>query len=134
MRSGPRFEISSAAEHGVVEVRGNNGNGIGHGYPYSQHCLGSSASTLPGRHAFPLPKESTKSRHPRRTLRPGADPLGSTHPVERGGSLDRAHELCAGCSVRPECLSYALEEPELLMGEWGGVTQRGRRAMRKLAG
>ena len=61
------------------------------------------------------------------------EPVGTFFP-ERGGSLDRARELCAGCSVRPECLSYALEEPELLMGVWGGVTQRGRRAMRKLTG
>ena len=30
---------------------------------------------------------------------------------DRGGSLDLARELGSGCSVRPDCLTYALEEP-----------------------
>ncbi len=61
------------------------------------------------------------------------EPVQTFFP-ERGRGVARARELCATCPVRTECLSYALEEPELLMGIWGGTTQRGRRATRKVAG
>ncbi len=57
------------------------------------------------------------------------EPVGTFFP-ERGGSLERARELRAACPVRPECLSYALEEPDL-QGVWGGTSQRGRRGMRR---
>jgi WhiB family redox-sensing transcriptional regulator len=57
----------------------------------------------------------------------------STFFVEAGGNLTQARELCARCSVRSECLDYALEDCELV-GCFGGTSQRERRAMRKLAG
>jgi WhiB family transcriptional regulator, redox-sensing transcriptional regulator len=40
----------------------------------------------------------------------------------------RAKAVCAGCPVRPECLSYALDSPEFF-GVWGGADEDERRAM-----
>lgn len=40
--------------------------------------------------------------------------------------------VCRGCTVRDECLGYALEHDELT-GVWGGSVDRERRAMRRSA-
>lgn len=49
------------------------------------------------------------------------------HPG-KGQSLDRARELCAGCTVREPCLDYALEA-DIRHGVWGGLSPRERRAL-----
>jgi WhiB family redox-sensing transcriptional regulator len=48
----------------------------------------------------------------------------------RGESTTAAKAVCDGCSVRQECLDYALSTPELLPGIWGGTTAQQRRKMR----
>lgn len=59
------------------------------------------------------------------------EPISVFFPAA-GDSLDRARMLCAGCSVRDECLAYALADPTLL-GWWGGTSERERARMRRAA-
>ncbi|CAN5767451.1 N/A [soil metagenome] len=49
---------------------------------------------------------------------------------ERGGSSKSARSVCALCSVRLECLEYALNNKEQF-GIWGGTSERERRRLRK---
>ena len=42
-----------------------------------------------------------------------------------------ARRVCRGCAVRDECLTYALEWPELF-GVWGGTSPHEREVMRNL--
>jgi WhiB family redox-sensing transcriptional regulator len=49
---------------------------------------------------------------------------------EKGGAVTEARRICAGCEVRPECLAWALAQPEQLAGVWGGTTERERRTLR----
>lgn len=51
---------------------------------------------------------------------------------ERGESLAPAKAICRECSVKAECLDYALRVPEVF-GVWGGVSERERRRLRKAA-
>lgn len=56
--------------------------------------------------------------------------------VEDKGAVGRAkvaaaRDVCDGCTVRTECLAYAIANNEEL-GIWGGTTDRQRRQMRKL--
>lgn len=51
---------------------------------------------------------------------------------ERGAAMDAAVAICAGCSVRPECLEHGLRHER--HGVWGGTSQRQRRALRKRMG
>tara|TARA_Y100000996_G_scaffold380011_1_gene333637 strand:- start:144 stop:494 length:351 start_codon:yes stop_codon:yes gene_type:complete len=55
--------------------------------------------------------------------------------LERGCSQfdsQPARKLCATCSVRPECLEYAITEPEdYCRGIWGGTTAAERRKLRQ---
>lgn len=44
---------------------------------------------------------------------------------------ERAKELCRGCGVREDCLSYSLEFPVNFFGIWGGATPEQRRQLRK---
>ncbi len=46
----------------------------------------------------------------------------------RGAEQNRAKQLCAGCPVRTECLSEALDN-QIEWGVWGGMTERERRAL-----
>ena len=46
----------------------------------------------------------------------------------RGAAQNRAKQLCAGCPVRTECLSEALDN-EIEWGVWGGMTERERRSL-----
>jgi WhiB family redox-sensing transcriptional regulator len=46
----------------------------------------------------------------------------------RGAAQNRAKQLCAGCTVRPECLAEALDN-RVEWGVWGGMTERERRAL-----
>ncbi|MGD0945206.1 MAG: WhiB family transcriptional regulator [Acidimicrobiales bacterium] len=45
-------------------------------------------------------------------------------------ALDAAKAVCEGCSVRRECLTYALASPDL-QGIWAGTDERDRRRMRR---
>jgi len=47
---------------------------------------------------------------------------------ERGMSVQAAKDICAECSVRAQCLEYALRSP-MLAGIWGGTSQRQRHEM-----
>lgn len=51
---------------------------------------------------------------------------------EKGGSTRDAKKICTGCEVRAECLSYALEHDERF-GIWGGLSERERRRLKRLA-
>ncbi|MBW3605380.1 MAG: WhiB family transcriptional regulator [Actinobacteria bacterium] len=51
---------------------------------------------------------------------------------EKGGSTREAKRICAECTVRVECLEYALEHDERF-GIWGGMSERERRKLKRLA-
>ena len=51
---------------------------------------------------------------------------------EKGGSTRDAKRICAQCTVRAECLEYALKNDERF-GIWGGLSERERRRMRRRA-
>jgi WhiB family transcriptional regulator, redox-sensing transcriptional regulator len=51
---------------------------------------------------------------------------------EKGGSTREAKRVCLGCDVRAECLDYALAHDERF-GIWGGLSERERRRLKKLA-
>ncbi|HVM34211.1 MAG TPA: WhiB family transcriptional regulator [Actinomycetota bacterium] len=51
----------------------------------------------------------------------------SETPAERRLREDRARIVCTSCSVRLECLEYALEAREPY-GIWGGLTELERKA------
>ncbi len=59
-----------------------------------------------------------------------ADP--ETFFPEKGGSTREAKRICAQCTVRIECLEYALENDERF-GIWGGMSERERRRLKRLA-
>ena len=48
----------------------------------------------------------------------------------KGESSRSAKRVCAGCTVRAECLEYALTY-DVRFGIWGGVSERERRRMRR---
>lgn len=47
----------------------------------------------------------------------------------QGESVSEAQAVCAGCAVRTECTTYALESGQRF-GIWGGTTERARRRLR----
>jgi WhiB family redox-sensing transcriptional regulator len=49
---------------------------------------------------------------------------------EKGGSTREAKRVCAECTVRQECLDYALSNDERF-GIWGGLSERERRRLRR---
>jgi hypothetical protein len=49
---------------------------------------------------------------------------------ERGDPVREAKQICAGCTVRTECLNYAMSIPNSV-GIWGGLSGRERRALRR---
>ena len=51
---------------------------------------------------------------------------------EKGGSTREAKRICGECTVRAECLEYALEQDERF-GIWGGMSERERRKLKRLA-
>lgn len=51
---------------------------------------------------------------------------------EKGGSTRDAKKVCVQCTVRQECLDYALKNDERF-GIWGGMSERERRRLRKRA-
>lgn len=52
---------------------------------------------------------------------------------EKGGSTREAKRVCQNCTVRAECLEYALEQDERF-GIWGGLSERERRKLKRAAG
>jgi WhiB family redox-sensing transcriptional regulator len=51
---------------------------------------------------------------------------------EKGGSTREAKRICTGCPVRDECLEFALSNDERF-GIWGGLSERERRKLKRLA-
>ncbi len=51
---------------------------------------------------------------------------------EQGGSVSEGKAICAECTVRAECLDYALETGQRF-GTWGGVSERQRRRLLGMA-
>lgn len=51
---------------------------------------------------------------------------------EKGGSTREAKRICASCDVKQQCLEYALKNDERF-GIWGGLSERERRKLRKMA-
>jgi WhiB family redox-sensing transcriptional regulator len=49
---------------------------------------------------------------------------------EKGGSTREAKRVCMTCSVRQECLDYAMDHDERF-GIWGGLSERERRKLRE---
>lgn len=52
---------------------------------------------------------------------------------EKGGSTREAKRVCQSCTVRAECLEYALANDERF-GIWGGLSERERRKLKRAAG
>ena len=51
---------------------------------------------------------------------------------EKGGSTREAKRVCSSCTVRAECLEYALANDERF-GIWGGLSERERRKLKRQA-
>ena len=51
---------------------------------------------------------------------------------EKGGSTRDAKKVCGACTVKQECLDYALSNDERF-GIWGGLSERERRKLKKRA-
>lgn len=51
---------------------------------------------------------------------------------DKGGSSRPAKNICRACPVQAECLEHALEAHELF-GIWGGVSERDRRKLARIA-
>jgi WhiB family transcriptional regulator, redox-sensing transcriptional regulator len=51
---------------------------------------------------------------------------------EKGGSTREAKRICGQCEVRDECLEYALDNDERF-GIWGGMSERERRRLKRVA-
>ena len=51
---------------------------------------------------------------------------------EKGGSTRDAKRVCEACPVQAECLDYAMSKDEKF-GIWGGLSERERRRLRRLA-
>jgi WhiB family transcriptional regulator, redox-sensing transcriptional regulator len=51
---------------------------------------------------------------------------------EKGGSTREAKRICVGCEVKGDCLEYALGHDERF-GIWGGLSERERRRLKRLA-
>ena len=79
-------------------------------------------AVLPG--IFGMPEEPTWQE---RALCAQTDP--EAFFPEKGGSTRDAKRVCSGCSVRAECLEFALANDERF-GIWGGLSERERRRLR----
>ena len=52
---------------------------------------------------------------------------------DKGGTTRHAKRTCAACTVRTECLQYALDHGERF-GIWGGMSERERRRITNTTG
>lgn len=50
---------------------------------------------------------------------------------EKGGSTREAKAVCKKCTVRAECLDYAIDHDERF-GIWGGMSERDRRKLKRV--
>lgn len=71
-------------------------------------------------------------------IRPAWQHQGACHDMateiffpDRGISTNPAKAICAGCTVRAECLEHSMTQPERF-GIWGGLSERERRRIRKV--
>ena len=55
-------------------------------------------------------------------------PISTTGPAEK--QIARAKTICAGCTVRLECLEFAMTHDQVY-GIWGGTTAEDRRRQRR---
>lgn len=55
-------------------------------------------------------------------------PIGTTGPAVE--QADAAKRICAGCSVREECLEFAIASNQDA-GIWGGLTEDERRTLKR---
>lgn len=55
-------------------------------------------------------------------------PIGALGPAVR--QSDDARSICARCTVRNECLGWAMEQG-MDHGVWGGLTEEERRSLRR---
>lgn len=88
--------------------------------------MGGSAA---GRNSDPLPKVSrVDADWGDKANCKGVDP--DLFFPERGASTRESKEVCRGCTVREECLEFALVSGEKF-GIWGGLSERERRRIRR---
>lgn len=52
----------------------------------------------------------------------------------KGQPATEAKRVCNACSVKPQCLLYAINAPMALDGIWGGLTPKERQAKRRELG
>lgn len=52
---------------------------------------------------------------------------------EKGGSTRDAKKVCAECTVREQCLAYALEH-HIAWGVWGGLSAKQRARLKQTRG
>ena len=52
---------------------------------------------------------------------------------DNSAGVNQAKAVCATCHVRDDCLHYALDN-RINHGVWGGVSERGRRALLRTKG
>ncbi|WP_369166586.1 WhiB family transcriptional regulator [Streptomyces sp. R28] len=57
-------------------------------------------------------------------------PIGTSGPMLL--QTEQAKEVCRRCSVREQCLRWALDT-EQFIGVWGGTSENERRALRRRA-
>ena len=55
------------------------------------------------------------------------------HPDGQGASVREAKLICRSCTVKSDCLAYALAHDERF-GVWGGLSERERRRLRRPMG
>ena len=89
--------------------------------------LGNNVDGLDLNDIFGLPEEQSWQE---RSLCAQTDP--EAFFPEKGGSTREAKKICTGCEVKAECLEYALGHDERF-GIWGGLSERERRRLKRLA-
>lgn len=77
-----------------------------------------------------MPDLSTFFRRPAWQARAARRSQGTDAFITESKDPAPAKALCAGCPVRGECLSFVLDDPELV-GVWGGTTGEDRRVLRR---
>ena len=55
-------------------------------------------------------------------------PVGTTGPAV--DQIDAAKRVCRSCEALEPCLDFALADPEVI-GLWGGLSAKGRKALRR---
>jgi WhiB family redox-sensing transcriptional regulator len=113
-RSADRF--GAGAVHGI----GGQGAGTGQGMGMGQGIAG----------LLGIGSEADAQSWQEQALCAETDP--EAFFPEKGGSTREAKKICTGCEVKAQCLEYALSNDERF-GIWGGLSERERRKLRKVA-